>query len=334
MNPMMQWMTGCFGILSVCVGTRCAFAMPGDALLPVMVKGNGGMAFRVCDPRWREKVSGFVSAAPAFNGAQSGAEQLWIVTWLGNRVYYYATDGVNQMVPSRPDGESGLAIIAAEDSKADVLGVPLESAEPGVLLELKVFDRALSQYEVLAAGHAWRTASLSLDSHFGTADQTKKLTVTIGSGRVKDLSGAQLEFADDQGRSIESPRVIRTNGQMETFDVRLPFGEYRFRLTKGRELLAEDRYAVLSEGCAYELKGVDGAGRPRHMELVRTIIPDPAKLDANSYRSVGDTHFGELNGTRYLETGDRQWDRFAIRFKVDTNAPLHCLELDYPDDRK
>lgn len=77
------------------------------------------------------------------------------------------------------------------------------------------------------------------------------------------------------------------------------------------------------------------SGVPAGMRLLADV--DPAALalsgDTNRFASTGTWKTGELGGVRFLEAGDGHGDRYAVRFLLDTAAPLLCFEIDYPDDR-
>ena len=76
-------------------------------------------------------------------------------------------------------------------------------------------------------------------------------------------------------------------------------------------------------------------GVPVGMVLVDDVSPaDLARAgDAARFRSTGTWRVGALDGIEYLEAGDRDGDRFAVRFRVRPGAPLLCFEVTYPDDR-
>lgn len=76
-------------------------------------------------------------------------------------------------------------------------------------------------------------------------------------------------------------------------------------------------------------------GIPR-MELVEEIRLDAETVKRlrreNRYVSTGAERFGSLGDRGYMIVGEKEHDRFALRFNIDTNAPLYCFEIDYPDD--
>ena len=84
---------------------------------------------------------------------------------------------------------------------------------------------------------------------------------------------------------------------------------------------------------AYEREPLPCAGRPGEMELVgEWKAGETVPARSESFRAIGDCRIRFLDGTPYLEAGRNANDRFALRFRLDADAPLHCLEIDYPDD--
>ena len=84
---------------------------------------------------------------------------------------------------------------------------------------------------------------------------------------------------------------------------------------------------------AYERPPLAEAGLPGEMELVAEWTPGrevPPVSDV--FNAIGDCRIGEFGGRRYLEAGSNANDRFALRFRLDAGSPLHCIEIDYPDD--
>ena len=93
----------------------------------------------------------------------------------------------------------------------------------------------------------------------------------------------------------------------------------------------------LHEGNQYLAHPVSKAGVPGRLELVERITFDtPAVFDdASRFRKVGKVFARTLDGRAYLETELNNKDiepRFAVRLKLDKRAPLHLIEVDYPDD--
>ena len=76
-------------------------------------------------------------------------------------------------------------------------------------------------------------------------------------------------------------------------------------------------------------------GVPAGMVLLDEV--SPAELarsgDASRFRSTGTWRTGVFCGAECLEAGDRDGDRFAVRFRVHPGAKLLCFEVEYPDDR-
>ena len=73
------------------------------------------------------------------------------------------------------------------------------------------------------------------------------------------------------------------------------------------------------------------------LELIEEVHFDSettlaALVASNRFAIVGEHSFGDCGGEPYVELGLREFDRFALRFQLEDSAPLHCLEIDYPDN--
>jgi hypothetical protein len=90
---------------------------------------------------------------------------------------------------------------------------------------------------------------------------------------------------------------------------------------------------------AYEGAFAEKAGefRTEDLELLEEIrLNSPESVaalrESRRFNSVGALRFGSIDGTGYVENGKERWDRWALRLKVDASAPLHVIDVDYPDN--
>ena len=98
--------------------------------------------------------------------------------------------------------------------------------------------------------------------------------------------------------------------------------------------VTEDPVAVPIAANAYVSAAREKVGTPAGLKLVDRVRPAVDVLAPDRFAKVGEVAKKTLNGVDYLEAGARQDDRFAVRFSVDPKKPLHCFEVDYPDDAK
>ena len=72
------------------------------------------------------------------------------------------------------------------------------------------------------------------------------------------------------------------------------------------------------------------------LEPVEAVRLDRAGVErlrtANRFTSTGGESFARLGACEYLEAGTNVNARYAIRFTLDPSVPIHCFEIDYPDD--
>lgn len=121
------------------------------------------------------------------------------------------------------------------------------------------------------------------------------------------------------------------SGALPDADIRAIFEEFA---QPGDEDPAPDYPALVKARPAnpFVLQPIDEAGTPGPMTLLEEIKLDKP-LPADRFRAVGPVAVRELDGMPYLEAGPAEGNRFAVRVKLDTTAPLHCIEIDYPDDK-
>jgi len=149
---------------------------------------------------------------------------------------------------------------------------------------------------------------------------------TVGSRGERDC----IDGLVDDLRIYSAPLDAQAVGQL--YREHAPENAGGASLPDYGKLFANDRANV------YEKQSIDSVGLPGDLELVETVTLDAAGVArlkaANRYNSVGKTSFGNLDGTTYLQMATSSGSRAAVRFSIETNAPLYCFEFDYPDDAK
>ena len=87
------------------------------------------------------------------------------------------------------------------------------------------------------------------------------------------------------------------------------------------------------KGSPFVLEPVAEGGVPGARTLVEELrfdaLPGPDRFKSSGAASI--RAFGDV---KYLDAGGREGDRFVVRFRLDPSHPLHCFEIDYPDDAK
>jgi len=207
----------------------------------------------------------------------------------------------------------------------------------GLLDDLRIWSAPIGAREAQTLYRNAFDAILEPDIYYGTEGEPKTITLRV---RTKKRGGKPLP----QGMRVQlvdvSGKVVAESSPIEkgicSITAKLPKGEYSFALPDG-VFCSKVPYWVLGienkvEGAMPD-SGHDGAGPSRlSQKLLYTVTPDLKTLTPDKFRSVGTCRMGELGGVKYLEAGTKQGDRFALRLPLDKTAPLHCIEIDYPDD--
>ena len=256
-----------------------------------------------------------------------------VVTWDETHSRYYSS---NLMRPysARPSGYTGsMQDVARPPKKVDFnLATPPDtlfigydadgkSALKGEIALFELYEGALDDCEAEAFISSKRKAHLEASRHYFREDEAVDVSLELTPLNGCDVCGAELRLGSERISSV--------------FSRRMPVGDYVISAWKDGRELARDRVSVLRSGNPYVLPH-DGHGEFEGLELVESV--DVAALAENSvsnrFASVGKWRVGKLNGEKYVEAGPRQYDRFAVRFNVPADAPLCCIEIVYPDDKR
>lgn len=205
----------------------------------------------------------------------------------------------------------------------------------GCIDDLKIWSAPMRQEEALLLYWKEMDARMEPDVFYGTDDEAKTVTLNIRHIRGgRSLAGLQPKLYDAAGRPVATGSALGEKGGESRFSLKLQEGEYRFGFDAADGVSCRSEpYWVLARGNAVSMPPTDRAGVPAAKKLLYTVKPDLATLTTNEFRSVHDCRMGKLGDVSYLEAGDEQCDRFAIRLHFETNVPLHLVEIDYPDDK-
>ena len=309
----------------------------------MLERGNGAIGLR--DDLSQTKTTSHLGPwAP-----EVGVWEHWIVTWSGRDrglVVYRGGDGtreykifprdeeINRIMP-KSVGAAAVYASDMEDPALFFIGSAIsENTLPldAWLDDVRIFDRPLTNVEVKYIFDRDRKAAITYAPHFGLSNEMRSLRVEVEAYRGVELAGSAVELTDLKGRVIYSkPYDAKVKGAV--IESKLPIGRYTYRLIKNGEVLARDSYTVLRSNNPYKLPPTSNPGVPKELKYVKTVKADLSVLTPNNFRSVGKCTMRKLDGKTYLESGNGDKDRFAIRFSLPTNVPLYMLEIVYPDDK-
>ena len=207
----------------------------------------------------------------------------------------------------------------------------------GLIDEFKIFSAPLTAEEAKALYLDEIDATVSADAYYGTEDVAKSIAVRAEALRDTDLSDVVPVLTTMGGTVVASGAAFDATGGTRTVTATLAAGEYLLKLSgpAGRTPVHTSKpYWVLKSTNAVTAPPTGTPGEPSAKELIAEIAPDPAALGTDAFASVGEYATGTLAGTDYLEAGGVRGNRLAFRLPLDLSAPLHLVEIDYPDDRK
>ena len=206
----------------------------------------------------------------------------------------------------------------------------------GLIDELRIYSAPLSADQVRELWKKESVVELTARGCYSLADTPGELTVKATSPAGCDISKLTYCLCDESGKVVCRYRE-KLSGKQVTLAVNLPAGRYTLRVTDGVWFYGSVPILVMQRDNPYELTGeaaekaTRAPGRLEGLELVQSLKLDKTP-PPDRFRAVGPTQVKHLGGVPYLEAGPDEGNRFALRFNLDTNAPLYCFEIDYPDD--
>lgn len=206
----------------------------------------------------------------------------------------------------------------------------------GLIDDLRIYSAPLTKEQVRRIWRRESVVDMKVSDRYAIEHYTSKLRVSSTSPSGRDLSRFKYCLCDGKGKVVSRYGCAVGPSPVE-LPVSLPPGTYSLKVTDGVRLYGDEPVVVMRSENPHELAG-DAAqngrrvsGVPANLELVEELRLD-RRPGADRFRSVGEVTTKRLGGVPYLEAGPKAGDRIAIRFNIDTNAPLWAFEIDYPDD--
>ncbi len=208
----------------------------------------------------------------------------------------------------------------------------------GLIDDLRIYSSPLAEEQVYELWRKDCVIELSANAGYALEGTSGELTVSAVSPAGRDISKFAYCICDESGKVV-AKYSEPVGAKPVTLRANLPHGRYALKATDGKNFYGGVPYVVLRKDNPYELTGKAAAaamkapGRLAKLTLLESMtLNEPPPNDR--FRAVGETHVKSLNGVPYLEAGEQSGNRYALRFNVDTNAPLLLFEIDYPDDAK
>ena len=201
----------------------------------------------------------------------------------------------------------------------------------GLIDDLRIYSAPLSREQIRELYRREKVIEISATGVWAVAGEPCVIEAKATSPAGCDLSGLHWCLCDASGAVVTSWRKQTVGKHAKRLKMNLPAGSYRLRATDGTWFYGDVPVNVLRRHNPYELADAKGDGRPANLKLVQTLALDRTP-PPDRFCAVGPVAVKRLGSTSYLEAGPNAGDRFALRFNLDTNVPLHCFEIDYPDD--
>ena len=207
----------------------------------------------------------------------------------------------------------------------------------GLIDDLRIYSAPLSNEQIRELHRRESVIEITATGLYALADTKGTITARATSPAGCDLSGLHYCLCDAKGAVVCSWKDAVSKKPV-SLTVNEPAGQYTLKATDGTWYYGAVPVAVLRRDNPYLLKDesaeaarAKGAGRLANLELVSSLTLDRTP-GPDRFRAVGPVQVKRLNGMPYLEAGPKAGDRFALRFNLETNAPLYCFEIDYPDN--
>ena len=202
----------------------------------------------------------------------------------------------------------------------------------GKLDEVRIYDRALEQPQVLADLAQVRPLVLDCPARFAAAGADVRVNWQLTNRSLHALdSAASWRITDPHGAVVASGTagaVAWLAGEGRAFSAKLPSasaGEYRLTIESADAPASSASLWVLGSGTPASTTGQPGT------EVTRIDFSKP--LPPADVVVRGTTRSGSLNGRGYLEAGPKHNDRFAVHVTLPAAGVPYLVEWEYPDDQ-
>lgn len=208
----------------------------------------------------------------------------------------------------------------------------------GLIDDLRIYSAPLGEEEIRNLWRSAETVELKAYGCYALAGVPGEVSVSATSPVGRDISKLAYCICAADGKVVSRYKTP-VSDKTAKLKVNLPAGSYSLRTTDGSCFYGSVPFTVLRADNPYELSGaaaeaaLSAPGRLANIELETELMLD-VEPPADIFRATGRTQVKKLGGVPYLEAGSRKGDRYALRFDISTNTPLHLFEIDYPDDAK
>ena len=300
--------------------------------------GSGQLWFWFYGPQLRADVSDDDDSYRTWGGTLEDDWTHLAVTWdeAGVRIFVNgrapggAGDGTSPMKKAlAPQGE--LLTFGREVFQTFCVGCRGKGNQfDGLIDDLRIYSAPLTREQIRELYRREKVIEITATGVWAVAGKDAVIEAKATSPAGCDLSKLHWCLCDASGAVVTSWKQP-VGKHAKRLKMNLPAGTYRLRATDGTWFYGDVPVNVLRRDNPYELADAKGDGRPVNLKLVQTLRLDRTP-PSDRFRAVGPVAVKRLGATPYLEAGPKAGNRFALRFNLDTNAPLHCFEIDYPDD--
>lgn len=315
-------------------------SMPWDSQTRV---GSGAIWFWIYNGRFRADVSDLRDQYVMAAKSGDDAWQHVVFTWdaYESRIY------VNGVCSRRLRDDSNMAQIVRRRRfcRLDVdrfeVGSLRGNSLEGWLDDLRIYSAPLSRTDVERLYRQYQPLRLELDGRYFMDGRALTLAGTVVSSSPEEQA-VSISLEDRDGRPLAAvDRLAVVPGRACRWSLAVPAltpGEYhvvgqrepRREAAPGPALPAPPtRVAVW----VFDRRNPDiSQHADAKLRLLEKI--ELATVDRGRFVNVGDLSIGELNGRKYIQTGETAGERFAVHLELPEEHQLYCLEWDFPDDRK
>ncbi len=305
--------------------------------------GSGAIWFWLYNGKFRADVS---DLRDQYAVAARASEDQWqhvVFTWDGyeSRIY------VNGICNKRLSDNTSMAQIVRPrrftrlDFDRFLVGLYQGRSLEGWMDDLRIYSAPLPRSDVEKLYEQYQPIHVELSRRYFMDGRELKLAGAV-SNRSETQQTVSMCLEDGSGRQLASAARFAVNpGETKAWSMKVPplkMGEYKLvgsRNAKGEDNVKETlssrqtRIPIWVLGSRNREISTDSE---LNLKLLEKI--DLATIDKTRLVHVGELSIGELDGRRYVQTGEAAGERFAIHLTLPEEHQLYCLEWDFPDDRK
>jgi len=210
-----------------------------------------------------------------------------------------------------------------------------EAKADGLIDEFKIYDKALSQEEILSDMGTILPLKLDYNTVYCITGDTVKFKWELKnissqdisstcSWQIQSPSGTIITEGNEHGSTLKPGMLEQFVSKIKTTER----GEYKFSVNTGNGPKQFASIWALRKNNPY-LKPANTKLESKLIEIIDFVKGVPQER----FVKIGECKIEQINGRTYLEAGQKKNDRFAVKVDLPLAQVPYLIEWEYPDDK-